>query len=206
MGKKVLTYFTIIIGVLLFIFLAAWPFRWVEGPTQTIDNLKITHLRDRCTGQSWYRLYGEISKEKKWDFALHANTIIGVNGNQFYSGEEIPHISQHVIQDKQNEVLRRPDYQTLMSLIETRINESTKGIDKSQLSISDWSHKKAQEDKIKLENDARNVAIKELTDNAYQNRVHVTKLWTITLIILCIFFIISLILRHLNIFKTPDTN
>ncbi|RPF47104.1 hypothetical protein EDD75_1377 [Thermodesulfitimonas autotrophica] len=84
----------IIPAVMCLLLLAAWPFRWEKGPTQTVNNgaLKIVHLRDHWTGQAWVALYGYDA----------------VN-NRLYSGEMVPVPSQADIAKRKEQILASPE-------------------------------------------------------------------------------------------------
>ncbi|KUK10377.1 MAG: Uncharacterized protein XD50_1348 [Clostridia bacterium 41_269] len=89
--------------------LAAWPFRWEKGPTQTVhgsdEDLKIVHLRDRWTGQNWLVYYG-------W------------HGEEVYSGETYPHLNEEVIAKEASLILKSPEGRKKKQDLEAKLAEA----------------------------------------------------------------------------------
>lgn len=75
---------------LCILLLAAWAFRWEQGPTQTADAFKIVHIKDRWTGQAWISLYGK-------------------SNGKLYSGEMEPVPTQQSIQVRKTQILSSPE-------------------------------------------------------------------------------------------------
>lgn len=93
--------------IVCLLLLAAWPFRWEKGPTQSFSGAKIVHLKDRWVEQRWIALYGNFD-------------------DGFYSGEARPHFSKNEIMSRAKKVLLEPEGLKKKALIETQLQDAKK--------------------------------------------------------------------------------
>lgn len=87
--------------------IAAYAFRWEQGPTQADKDLKIIHMKDRWTGQAWVSLYGQ-------------------SNGKLYSGEMEPIPTQQSIQERKTQILSSPEAIQYKEDLNTKIQEYQK--------------------------------------------------------------------------------
>ncbi|MDD2443504.1 MAG: hypothetical protein PHS52_03275 [Desulfotomaculaceae bacterium] len=99
--------------VLCSLLLVFWFFRWEHGPTQTENNLKILHLKDRWTGQPWVSVYGK-------------------SNGKFYSGEMKPIPSPESIAVTKTKILNKPEISKQKQDLENEITRLKEEISKNE--------------------------------------------------------------------------
>lgn len=93
--------------IICILLIAAYAFRWEQGPTLTEKDLKIIPLRDRWTGQVWIKTYG-----------IRNEIVLG--------GEMEPVIPQKLIEERKVEILESPEILSEKQEFERIITDNTK--------------------------------------------------------------------------------
>ncbi|MCM1567805.1 MAG: hypothetical protein NC238_18000 [Dehalobacter sp.] len=102
--------------VFCFILLVVLILRWDQGPTQTVDAIKVIHIKDRWTGQTWVKLYGS-------------------NKGNFYSGEMLPVISPYKLENRKAEILASPEELQKSQHLQKQVEEADKVMQQNY-----WGH------------------------------------------------------------------